>query len=140
MNKFSLSCFVCTHFTNLTSITLQESTVIWRIANIENFFKFAGMLLWASCFSMKLQTYWSSHPDVSLEKGILKICSKFTGDDPCQSVISKCKVGLQLYWNRTSARMFSCRFTEYFQNTFSQERLWRVVFGGVFKILSYIYD
>ena len=30
----------------------------------------------------------NSHPEVFLEKGVLKICSKFTGEHPCQSVIS----------------------------------------------------
>ena len=30
----------------------------------------------------------SSHPDVILEKGFLKMCSKFTGEHPCRSVIS----------------------------------------------------
>ena len=30
----------------------------------------------------------SSRPDVFLGKGVLKICSKFTGEQPCQSVIS----------------------------------------------------
>ena len=30
----------------------------------------------------------SSHPEVFLEKGVLKICSKFTGEDPCRSAIS----------------------------------------------------
>ena len=30
----------------------------------------------------------SSHPEVFLRKGILKICSKFTGEHPCQSGIS----------------------------------------------------
>ena len=30
----------------------------------------------------------SSRPEVLLEKGVLKICSKFTGKDPCRSVIS----------------------------------------------------
>ena len=29
------------------------------------------------------------------------------------------KVALQLYWNRTSALVFSCKFVAYFQNTFS---------------------
>ena len=32
--------------------------------------------------------YRSSHPEVFLRKGILKICSKFTGEHPCRSVIS----------------------------------------------------
>ena len=30
----------------------------------------------------------SSHPEVFLRKGFLKICSKFTGEDPCPSAIS----------------------------------------------------
>ena len=34
------------------------------------------------------------------------------------------KVALQLYWNCTSAWVFSCKFASYFQNTFSLEHLW----------------
>ena len=30
----------------------------------------------------------SSHPEMVLRKGVLKICSKFTGEHPCQSAIS----------------------------------------------------
>ena len=30
----------------------------------------------------------SSHPEVLLEKGVLKICSNVTREDPCRSVIS----------------------------------------------------
>ena len=30
----------------------------------------------------------SIHPEVFLEKGVLKICSRFTGEHPCRSVIS----------------------------------------------------
>ena len=33
------------------------------------------------------------------------------------------KVAKQLYWNRNSARVFSCKFPAYFQNTFSIEHL-----------------
>ena len=33
-------------------------------------------------------TFRSSHPEVFLVKGVLKICSKFTGEHPCRSVIS----------------------------------------------------
>ena len=40
-------------------------------------------------FSPKLKAYFSgSHPDVFLVKGVLKICSKFTGEHPCRSGIS----------------------------------------------------
>ena len=34
------------------------------------------------------RVYRSSHPEVFLRKGVLKTCSKFTGEHPCQSVIS----------------------------------------------------
>ena len=30
----------------------------------------------------------SSHTEVFYEKGVLKICSKFTGEQPCRSVVS----------------------------------------------------
>ena len=38
------------------------------------------------------------------------------------------KVAMQLYWNHTSARVFSCKFAAYFQNTFSEEHLWAAAF------------
>ena len=36
-----------------------------------------------------LLTDRSSHPEVFLRKGVLKICSKFTEEHPCRSMISK---------------------------------------------------
>ena len=36
----------------------------------------------------KIASYRSSHPEVFLGKGVLKICSKFTREHPCQSAIS----------------------------------------------------
>ena len=38
--------------------------------------------------------YRSSHPEVFLRKGVLKICSKFTGEHPCRSAIS-----IKLFYN-----------------------------------------
>ena len=35
----------------------------------------------------------------------------------------------QLYWNHTSARVFSCKFAAYFQSTFCQEHLWMAASG-----------
>ena len=35
-----------------------------------------------------LGVYRNRHPEVFLVKGVLKICSKFTGEHPCRSVIS----------------------------------------------------
>ena len=34
------------------------------------------------------------------------------------------KVAKQLYWNHTSAWVFSCKFAAYLQNIFSKEHLW----------------
>ena len=39
------------------------------------------------------------------------------------------KVALQLYWNRTSAWVFSCIFAAYFQSTFLSEYPWRAASG-----------
>ena len=39
-------------------------------------------------WSVPLLIIRSIHPEVYLEKGILKICCKFTGEYPCRSVIS----------------------------------------------------
>ena len=82
----------------------------------------------------------SSHPRVFLGRGALKIYSKFTGEHSCQSAISiksLCKVievalrhgcspvnlwhirtTLQLYCNRTSAWVFSCKIAAYFEVSF----------------------
>ena len=54
------------------------------------------------------------------------------------------KVAKQLYWNRTSTWVFSCKFAAYFQNIFSQEHLWKaayellpeIVKGSKMKIVS----
>ena len=57
----------------------------------------------------------SSRSEVFLEKVVLKICSKFTGEHPCQ-------VAKQLYWNRTLACVFFCKSAAYFHNTFSKTK------------------
>ena len=36
------------------------------------------------------------------------------------------KATLQLYWNNTSAWVFSCKYAAYFQSTFLDEHLWSV--------------
>ena len=40
-------------------------------------------------------------------------------------------VGLQPYWNHTSALVFSCIFTAYLQNTFFEEHLRETTFQFV---------
>ena len=68
---------------------------IWAIAGsylvpqCSPFFKFVHKLDRKYCFNPT-----SSHPEVYLVKGILKIYSKFTGEHPCRSLIST-----KLLWN-----------------------------------------
>ena len=44
-----------------------------------------------------LTKYRNSHPEVFLGKGVLKICSKCTGEHPCRSAIS-----IKLLWTAAS--------------------------------------
>ena len=60
-----------------------------------------------------------SSQEVFSGKYILKICSNFTGEHPCQSVISITLLKSHFYSNHTSSWVFSCKFSAYFQNTFS---------------------
>ena len=50
------------------------------------------------------------------------------------------KVAKQLYWNHTSAWVFSCKFAAYFQNTFSQEHLWTADSTNCSQIKLVIYQ
>ena len=61
-------------------------------------------------------------------KGALKVCSKFTGEHPCGSVIS-------IHKNHISVWVFSCKFAAYFQNIFSWEHLWLVAFQVFINVL-----
>ena len=59
----------------------------------------------------------SSHPEMFLRKGVLKICSKVTGEHPCGSAIS-----IKLLCNFIEIGLrhgCSFKFAAYFQNTFS---------------------
>ena len=46
------------------------------------------------------------------------------------------KVALQVYCNRTSAWVFSCKFAAYFQNTFLRKHLWMAA-SEKWKDISY---
>ena len=66
----------------------------------------------------------SSPPEVFLEKGVLKLYRKFTGEHPCRSVIS-IKLLFCNFIEITLGHGFSCTFTAYFQNIFFYEHLSR---------------
>ena len=71
-------------------------------------------------------SYRSSHPEVLLGKGVLKIYSKFTGEYPCRCVISiqPCRrvISIKLQSNFVDITLWhgcSPDFAAYFQNSFS---------------------
>ena len=55
----------------------------------------------------------SSHPEVFLVKGILKICSKFMGEHPCWSAICKATL-LKSHFGM----VFSCKISNHFEMSF----------------------
>ena len=82
---------------------------------------------------VKVILFRSSHPEMFIRKGVIKIYSKFTGEHSCRSVIS------QLYWNHTSVWVFSCKFAAYFQNTFTKNTSEWLLLSFVSKCLKEIY-
>ena len=68
----------------------------------------------------------SSHPEVFLRKGVLKICSKFTGEHPCRSVISiklLCRITLieiTLRHGCSSVNLLHIFRTPFLKNTFGR--------------------
>ena len=74
-----------------------------------------------------LQMFRSSHSEVFLVKGVPKICSKFTEEHPCRSLIL-----IKQLWKFTEIallKLVSCKFGACFQNTFSYEHLWMAASG-----------
>ena len=63
---------------NLQTSRANNSEILW----IQHA-KFSG-----HCFYMNISIYRNSHPEVVLRRGVLKICTKFTGEHPCRSVTS----------------------------------------------------
>ena len=78
----------------------------------------------------RLRNIRSSHPGLFWRKGVLKICSKLTGENPCRSVIS---VTLLCNFIHTLAWLFSCKFAAYFQNNF----LRTPEYMNIFNIFNY---
>ena len=68
--------------------------------------------------SPKFWSFRGSHWVVVLVKGVLKICSKFTRENPCRRV-----------WFQKScyAFVFSCKFAAYFQSTLTKSTCGRLL-------------
>ena len=61
-----------------------------KLGICEDFFFFLrsfSLHFWLNQFSVKVSSR-SSHPEVFLRKGVVKICSKFIGEQPSRGVIS----------------------------------------------------
>ena len=67
----------------LTQLFFQEKRASLRV-----YFKIFEKNGWDKISSSKLIHFRSNPPELFLEKSVIKICSKFTGEHPCQSVIS----------------------------------------------------
>ena len=99
---------------------LYNRRCIWCICKMEFFNAVLEYQILAHIFIITCDIPRSSRPEVFSEKGVLKICSKFTGEH------LKCnfnEVALELHMlcnltNHTSAWVFFCKFAAYFQNTF----------------------
>ena len=72
----------------------------------------------------KMKDIRQNHPtEVFLEKGVLKICSKFTGEHQCRSAIS---IKLQSNFIEITPRhgCSTVNLLHFFENTSSWEHLW----------------
>ena len=80
------------------------------------------MYFFCVCFSrLTLTLPWSNSRSSRPEVLSRKSCSENMQQIARSTPMSKSdfnKAALQLYWNRTLAGVFSCKFAAYFQNTF----------------------
>ena len=71
-----------------------------------------------------------SHPEVLLENGVLKICSKFTGEHPCRSAISiklLCKFTEIALWHECSP----VNLLHIFRTSFAKNTSGRLLLEGL---------
>ena len=61
---------------------------------------------------LRIAVLRSSHPEVFFEKGVLKICSKFTGEHPCRSSICFATL-LKLQFGMGVFLQIGCIFSEH---------------------------
>ena len=80
LNSFKLMTYIFVKWSNIyTTLYFTEYQILKYFSEMPyNFLK----VKWNN----KIK-YGSSLPDVFLEQGVLKICSKFTGEHPCRGVI-----------------------------------------------------
>ena len=79
--------WLCRDFKSECSNFFKDFDSFLRTALIDTGFTYKSQLF-SNASSLSFSIIRSSHPEVFLEKGVLKICSKFTGEHPCRSAIS----------------------------------------------------
>ena len=71
-----------------------------------------------------LRSFRNSRPEVSLRKGVLKICNKFTGEHPCRSVVSirlLCNfIKIALWHGCSPVNLLDILRTSFFKNSFGR--------------------
>ena len=73
-----------------------------------------------------MQWTWNYMTEAAVQECSYKRCSENMHQIYSRTRMPNCdfnKVTKQLYWNDTSAWVFSCKFAAYFQNTFSWEHV-----------------
>ena len=91
---FTIEYLSCTYFLRtyrtekLGMATKVATSLFSKLVKVDMTFQISKIRLNIKLAKFESQSNRSSHPEVFLEKGVLKICTKFTGEYPCRSVIS----------------------------------------------------
>ena len=117
LSEFMLLGFHCQKISFLCkqNLCIGEKHTQWHWDTKEKYFMKVFHGWWNAPKTVFHEMFWKKNFKVffPLRKGVLKVCSKFTGE---REERSKAK---QLHWNHTSAWVLSRKFAAYFQNTFS---------------------
>ena len=84
--NFIWETFLYEHIFKCNSYKFSYKFAFIRLFSVHRKQKSESKIQLVSCLVMK-NIYRSSHPEVFLRKGVLKICSKFTEELPCRSAI-----------------------------------------------------
>ena len=126
-----VKCFILVCFLLKSLVVHYLSITLDKIAlQIQS--KFRSWLKFHSLAELE-KSYTSSRPEVFLKKVFQKYAANLQ-----ENIHTECdfnNVALELYWNRTLAWVFSCKFAAYFQNIFSWEHLKMAASQAIFWVL-----
>ena len=83
---FSVFCYLLRILTNLNIVNFHAHIDYLQLSQRSPFLQ--NKFYWISFWYKRFRIIRSSRAEVFLGNGVLKICSKFTGEHPCLSVIS----------------------------------------------------